>query len=475
MDIENSPLMNEVEKVINDGPKDVFFRWTVEFKIKDTFEGELPLTDKDKETSSEEELNDKIYKPLKLLSIDVERDYEKGYGDYIKLRAFVPYGTWCKVLFIAREHLTCTVTKTPLSETTMEEDKDSEIVTVTYDCLVQMRPDLEVEVSRVVLQDKFTLDTSMSPLEIDFELLDRSLEVIRKVTTGATVRRKKPDDVIKTLLTSFSKDLEIDEGKVVEKITVIKPDNEEEREHYVIKHGTKLLDIPNYIQENCGGVYGTGLNTYFQSNQLYVYPISNLKRFDDEEQTLTVIKVPENRYTDIERTYKLDDKRLTVLATSESRFSDINKAQLLKNGNGVRFADARKFMNKITETKDNKSTIKRKETNHEYLSVDLEKQNVVEMSPARIHANPYKEFSKQTTKDGGLFSFVWQNADINLLYPGMPVKVLYSDQDDVKELTGVLLKVHGFVQSNVPGLAPSGHMSLASLFVYATMAEEVGK
>jgi hypothetical protein len=276
-------------------------------------------------------------------------------------------------------------------------------------------------------------------------------------------------------MTKFTEDLEIDEGKAVEKITLIKPDNDEEREHFLIPHGTKILDVPNFIQNKCGGVFSTGLNTFFQNNQIYIYPIANLKRFDEEEQTLTVIRVPENRYSDIERTYKLDDKRLTVLATSESKFSDINKAMLLKEGNGVRFADARKFMNKITETKDNKSIIKRKDTNHEYLSVPLEKQNSVEMAETRIHSNPFKEYSKHAKKDGGLFSFVWQNADISLLYPGMPVKVLYSDQEDVKELQGVLLKVHGVIQSTVQGMAPSGHFSQASLFVYAAVPEEVGK
>lgn len=475
MEIEYSPLMNEVDKVIEDGAKKVFYRWEAEFKIKDSFEGELPLSEKDKKTSLEEELEEKIYKPLKLLSYDIERDYEKNYGDYIKLRAFVPYGTWVKVLFVAREHLLCTITKTPLVESTLEEDPEEEIVTVSYDCIPQMREDLEVEISRFAMQDKFTLDNTAAPLEIDFELLDRGLELTRKVTLGAIVRKQKPGDVINGILAKYTEELEIDEGKAVEKITLIKPDTEEEREHYLIPHGTRLLDVPNFIQNKCGGVFSTGLNTYFQDNQIYVYPVANLKRFEDEEQTLTVIRIPENRYSDIERTYMLDDKRLTVLATSESKFSDINKAMLLKEGNGVRFADARKYMNKITETKDNKSIIKRKETNHEYLSVPLEQQDTVIMTPSRIHSNPFKEYSKQAKKDGGLLSFVWQNADVSLLYPGMPVKVLYSDQEDVKEIQGVLLKVHSVVQSTIQGLAPSGHFSQVSLFVYAAVPEEVGK
>lgn len=467
--------MNEVDKVIQDGPKDVFNRWTVEFKIKDTFTGEISLSEKDKETAPEEELTEKIYKPLKLLSYDTERDYEKNYGDYLKLRAFIAYGTWVKVLFLAREHLLCTITKTPLIEGTYDTDPDREIITVTYDCIPQMREELQVEVSRFAMQDKFSLDISVAPLEIDFELLDRSLELTRKVSMGAIVRKHKPADVINSIMSRFTAELEIDEGKAVEKITLIKPDNEEEREHYLIPHGTKILDVPNYIQNKCGGVYGSGINTYFQDNQIYIYPIANLKRFDDEEQTLTVIKVPENRYTDIERTYMLDGKRLTVLATSESKFADMNRAVLLREGNGVRFADARKFMNKLTETKDNKSVIKRKDVNHEYLSVPMENQNSVEMSGTRIHSNPFKEYSKQAKKDGGLFTFVWQNANINLLYPGMPVKVLYSDQEDIKELQGVLLKVHGVIQSTIQGMAPSGHFSQASLFIYAAVPEEVGK
>ena len=474
MEIETSPLINEISKVIEDGPKDVFYRWTAEFKIKDTFKGELPLTEKDKESSLKEELEDKIYKPLKLLSFDLERDYEKNYGDYVKLRVFISYGTWVKVLFIAREHLFCTITRTPLKEGTKEVDTEKEITTVMYDCIPQMREDLQVEVSRFAAYDKFQLDTTAPPLEIDFELLDRALELTRKVTLGGIIRKKAPKDVINGILSKYTKELEIDEGKAVEKITLIKPDNEEDREHYLIPHGTRLLDVPNFIQNTCGGVYNAGINTYFQDNQIYIYPIANLKRFDDEEQTLTVIKIPENRFTDIERTFKLDDKRLTILATSEAKFSDFNRATLLKEGNGVRFADGRKFMNKITETKDNKSVIKRKDNNHEYLSVPMEKLNTVIMSSTRIHANPFKEYSKQAKKDGGLFTFVWTHADISLLYPGMPVKVLYTDQEEVKELQGVLLKVHGVIQSNVQGMAPSGHHSQAALFVYAAIPEDVG-
>lgn len=472
MEIDNSPLINEINQVIEDGPKNVFFRWEAEFKIKDTFTGELPLTEKDQKTATQEELEEKIYKPLKVLSLDTERDYEKNYGDYLKLRVFVPYGTWVKVLFVAREHLYCTIKKTPLLESTLQVNEDEEIVTVMYDCIAQIREDLQVEVSRFAMIDKFFLDTSAPPVEVEFELLDRGLELVRKITLGGIFRKQTPQDLINGVLAKYTQDLEIDEGPAVEKITLIKPDNEEKREHYLFPHGTKLLDLPNYVQGRTGGVFTAGLNTYFQSNQIYVYPVANLDRFDEEEQTLTVIKVPENRYAEMERTYKLDDKRLTVLANSESKFTDFNKASLLKDGNGVRFADARKFMNKITEVKDNKSVIKRKETNHEYLSDQLDDLNTVYMSASRIHSNPYKEFSKQAKRSGGLFVFTWGKADIELLYPGMPVKVLYSDQENIKELKGVLLKVHCMVQSNVQGMAPSGHHVQAALFIYAAMVTE---
>jgi hypothetical protein len=469
MELENSPLMNEIDKVIEDGEKRVFYYYYAEFKIKDTFPGEIKYSKRDEETALEEELNDLIFKPLKLLNYDTERDYEKAYGDYVKLRVVIPYGLWVKVLFPARDHLYCTIKRVPARESTYEVIEDEDIEEYMFDCLPQMTEDLQVEVSRYNMVDKFELDNTVQPLEVEFELLDRGLEDLRKLTVGAIIRKATPEDAVKVLLAENTEELEIEDTKVVETISIVEADNEEEREHILIPHATKLIDTPNYIHKKCGGFYNSGINTYYQNKGLYVYPIYNTDRFEDEEKTLTVVKVPENRLTGIERTFKLDGERLTILATSESKFIDFNKGTLLRDGSGVRYGDSRKFMNKITETKDNKSIIKRKETNHEYISKDIEEQNTVFLSSNRIHSNPFQEFSVQASRNAGLYTFVWDNADINLLYPGMPVRVLYSDNDDILELRGVLLKTHAAVQAAIPGLAPSGHQTQAALFIFAAL------
>lgn len=471
MEINESPLAIEINKVVADGEKDVFASWEVEFKIKDTFNGEFPLTERDKKIQPKEEKEDKIYKPLKLFNIDFERDYEKAYGEYIKIQTLISYGQWVKILFIARDHLECTLRRIPLKEN-KEINEEKDILEVTYDCLPQMTTELQVEVSKMSYIDKFELDNTVSPLMIDFELLDKGLEDLRKVTIGAIGRKVKPEDMIKVTLVKNTKELELNGESIVDKVSVVETDNKEEREHILIPHATKLLDVPNYIHHHCGGVYNSGINTFYQNNELYVYPIFNIDRFEKEERTLTVIKVPENRVMELERSFKIDDKRLTVLAFTESNFSDFTKSKFLKKGNGVRYADSRMFMNKITKTKDNKSIVKRNKVNHEYITKDLEKQNTVYISHDRIHSNPFKQFSEQSSSFGGIYTFVWQHADINLLYPGMPVRILYSNQEDIKELRGVLLKVHGVVQALKEGIFSSDHLSQAALFIFANFHED---
>ena len=63
---------------------------------------------------------------------------------------------------------------------------------------------------------------------------------------------------------------------------------------------------------------------------------------------------------------------------------------------------------------------------------------------------------------------------INQLKPNKEQPRKYFDETRLLELTESI-KVHGVIQSTVQGMAPSGHISQASLFVYAAVPEEVGK
>ena len=52
MELETSPLMEEVDKILKDGPKKVFYKWEVEFRVREPnpvkisdaeYDGGLPI------------------------------------------------------------------------------------------------------------------------------------------------------------------------------------------------------------------------------------------------------------------------------------------------------------------------------------------------------------------------------------------------------------------------------------------------
>jgi hypothetical protein len=233
-----------------------------------------------------------------------------------------------------------------------------------------------------------------------------------------------------------------------------------------------LLDVPNYIQDNCGGVYNSSLNCFCIGDKIFVYPIYQTDRFEDEKKTLTVIKLPKEFMPQVERTFRKDGEALFVLGLSDSLYKDISFAKKLNEGNGVRHADSRKFLNKFVENKDNKTKVKRKENNSEYKSEDLLDQDFVTLSNKKINSNPFRERSKLAVRSGGTYTFQWPNSQPELLYPGMPARVLYEEDGEIMELRGVILTDHTSVAMIGQGLASDKHGTTTVINLFALPYKE---
>ena len=243
----------------------------------------------------------------------------------------------------------------------------------------------------------------------------------------------------------------------------------------MIPQGTSLLDVPQYIQRACGGIYSTGINTYLQSRNWYIFPPYNTKRLDKEDKTLTVIKVPSAALEESERTYRMDGTRLIIMAPSDSHFDDKGNEEFKNMGNGIRFADARRFMSELVETKDNKAVAKRKKLNHEFLYMEMkvedENNNNVPMSSDNIHSNPFVENTKLSVREGSVISFLWKNCDASLLYPAMPVRVLYMKRNEIRELHGSLIKVHESIMMRNKGMTANNFQQQAAIYVYVNRVD----
>lgn len=419
MNFEDSSLYLEVKNIARNGENPVFFYNTAQIHLKS------------------EDLD-----AIKIASIDIKRDYEQNFTDEMIVSILLPFGKYAKRLYPERANLEITIKRNPMTEMGGNEKADKGPVVERYVAILmnQGNPLIEGDDSNIPAEDALDLSKLIT---VDFQLIPKSVDQMRMKAVGGVYRGATTEDVIRTVLTRESQTLDLPKELLPQGVDMVPPNNKSKRDHVVIPHGIKLVDLPSHIQNKCGGFYSAGLGFYYQNKHWYIYPLYNTDRFEDSLDKVTVINVPGNKLNGIERTYRKDGSNVIILATGEAQFKDTSDQQQLSEGNGVRFADASKFMDGFVTTKGNKTVAARGANVNEVTSVQRDSgRNNVHTSDNRISANVYKEYSDLARRDGSLMNLMWENADPDIIYPGLPIKILYMEEELIRELTGVVLKAH---------------------------------
>lgn len=450
MEIEDTALYQEIKSIIDEGPKPISFYYKAFFFI-----------------------DDKKYEPLKVIDLTAEQDYHNSYAEKKFVTLSIPMGLWAKVIYPNLHILDITIIKTPIQEIAEYDSPAEDIEETRYTAspVPESMPNLVANnLSRMSVA---ALDT-MNFFNVQFQLVDKGYEALSMVTVGTNFRRIETQKAIQGLLSKESTKAKTITGKAVKFVDVIKAHNEEEREHICLPQGLKLLDSPAYIQHNCGGVYNSGINTYYQYKCLFVYPIFDTTRYDKAPKKLTIMKVPKQRFTDIERTYREEGDIIYILGTNESAFKDNTFNQSRNNGDGIRYGDSRFIMRDIVEVKDNKAKIERKDINSEYIYKDKKDQPKyrqqlnVQISSDRLNSNNFVQRSKLTGANGSLYTLDWENSNPDLLFPGMMVKVIYLNKEEFVEIYGVLAYSLTSVQMKGQGLNSKRHITNTKLVIFTT-------
>jgi hypothetical protein len=146
--------------------------------------------------------------------------------------------------------------------------------------------------------------------------------------------------VSKALLASETAKIKVEEDIAFKGVDMVEPNNENKSEHIIVRHGTRLFDLPIYAHKHLGGIYNAGIGCYYQSRYWFIYPLYDTTRFNKAKKTLVIVKVPTLRARAIERTYRNEGDTLYVIGTSNSEIDDDAGTNFSNKGNGVRFADA---------------------------------------------------------------------------------------------------------------------------------------
>ena len=487
MDNAENPINAEIKKIAEQQTDLHLYSWDCYFRIRNPNPIGTEPIDRNKDNHTPEHEAKNIYRPLKILNIDFVKNYINNIGDEGHLVAVFGYGQWFKILQWYRDYLEVVLVKKPKKIVSYEEDTSREEVKTVYYAIP--KGDTGYATGDVLLErcNRTVVDNRRGMINVEFQLIDLSIEQARAVSVGSTFRDTTAMNVCKYVMAKESEKLTIgDDGKAIEHINIDEPFNEEKRMHVIIPHGTPFLSVPKYLQENCGGLYSNGINTYLQNKTLYIYPPYDLKKIEREEKSLTIFKAPDKQYELAETTYRIEGKKVYIFTTTDLDFTNKGRETFKDKGNAVMYADARVFMNPdvdrgngiFCERKDNKLIMNPAKGVSLYSVPETNKimdtpNNYIRMSENNITANPYNEDSKLSMRKGAIYQLTWRNSDASLLYPAMPVKIIYShDNNEIDEIHGVLLFVHSSIQLADKGAAAGKYIQETVLGVYCSVGED---
>jgi len=421
MEIENSSLWREVQAILDSGEKPVSFYWEAEIHA-----------------------NGQTYVPVRILNIDFNENHEEDFSSEIFITLVIQAGTFYKRVLPFREDIEITLYRSPTNEGGGYLDAARAAVSQRYRATIVDNQDQLLESNVAGTLDEFTLNQTSIP-SIRFQLVSKAVEQLRMFSVGGVYRNTTAQKLLQTVITQSFANLQIEKGQVPLGVDMVPASNNEPRVQYVIPQGTMLTDLPDYLQRRCGGVYNAGIGSFLKDDYWFIYPKYDVTRFDAAHRTLTIIRVPPNKLPNVERTYRQQGGTTIILATSNANFRDRSESDQLNQGNGVRYADARLLMDNFVKVDNNKAIVSRGANNSEFVSAQRSTGlNNVRVARAPVSSNPFREYSDLAIRGGSLFSFVWENSNIELIDPGMPVKIYTIDGDDIVELRGV---VHGLLHS----------------------------
>lgn len=303
---------------------------------------------------------------------------------------------------------------------------------------------LEIDSSQISQNNPMSNNANIGDMtfrEFSVQLLEPCFESVSIRTVGGVFRKSNGINLIKTLLTNFSTDDEVDAITSVRGVDVVEGFNEKETEQIIIPHMTPLTKAISIINENCGGVYPTGFSYFLQNNLWFIFPPYDITRFNKTNRTITIVNLPKDRLPGIEKTYFNSSTKLIVLSTRDSKVIDNREAKTFNEGSSLRFVDASKLFDSFGTVEDNKFKVDASQNVNEMtLGTRADNMNVLRASGTRITSNKNAELSKLAMSKGFYIQLIWENSDDSLLHPGMPAKVLFLKDNQPASATGVLIE-----------------------------------
>jgi len=388
-----------------------------------------------------------------IISVNIVRDYNNTYCDYIDVEFNMPLGDFVKDVYPNRDEIEVTLVNYTIGSRTKER---LELIIV----------DMDNNIPKGTYSHSTLNDLNKDFTKIRAQCLNKTISAARGKLVHGIYKDVTVTDVISSILGEelnvFSSVYNVASGG----LKMVPADNTRKYNHILVNKGTKLLEVPKVLQNGQYGVYNGDISIYLQtygdSETLYISPKYRQNLLGLFDKKLYIVGVTKSTVRGIDSTYAIDGDMVKVLVErSNTLFEDDTKIR--DKGTAVVSLESDAMMSRPVEIKANSMTVKEDSVTNRQASKTI----ASGLGPVEYKGetnNQYKLRTEGLIRDGVVVQVTWNVSNARLLLPMMPVIYVIERDGELERYEGVLQRVD--VMTEVPRKTET---SLLTLFLKKTV------
>lgn len=365
------------------------------------------------------------------VSIDFVSDFVGAYADRLVYKAVVAHSDWIKKILPNRANLELTIIRTYPEGVTHQR----------YKAVIPNHTLKDIAVDQLAKLNDFDLNNHQVGLcEVQGKYLQ--VEPLPTLTVSGNFRQLKVDQLMSQLIKGTTQAVTVRGGQIIDEVIILPPQKQQTLSQLNIPAGTPLLQLPAYIQKECG-VYTQGLGSYirpFEDGKVtwWIYSLYDTTRWDTSNARLAISLGNSTLNNLLPVTYQRDGKSLIIPGVYPSEQSEGVDTRAPLRATGVKVIDTDRVIEKpFKYDKTGLYTAK----GGLYHDVDVYKHHDgVDYSEPTVYrtSNYYQATSAAAYNQMIPMAILWNNSDHTLLIPAMPVRIYIDKGSYMEQVDGVL-------------------------------------
>ena len=386
---------------------------------------------------------------LKLLSKNYVGNFITGEHSATETVVFViGAGTWIYDIFPHADILQAVVTESIVNEMTEEEILSIPRRTWIYDVILGDESDTQLANSSEVLGNRdvandnkqFTLNVQITPVGID---------VLHNQECGGFYHDQEVGNVLYGLC-SPNQSATAAKAPIAREAylagryegivgcDMVPSDNTVPMSVIEVPIGTRTVQLHNVLQDRVG-IYSRGMASFIMNGIRFIFPPYDFTRYERTDGVLTIANIDALEMAGSNHTFEMRGNNPYIIATGDSKVLSTIMAKRVEQGNGKRYVRSRRVMEGFGTTTNGVTKVKTNENVVEGVIADnRDGKNFIRTDDKVFSDNVFKQSSEEAAKDVSVMLLQWENGNRNLLYPGMPTRVLHQRDNQVFAIDAVL-------------------------------------